>query len=187
MDATKKQKKKKRKRHHQKHAGAASLAKRYPFATDFCDHFETPRRAYADVAPALDALTNKPRSETRIYDPYYCDGAAKRHLRELGFTNVKNDNLDFYATKSYKDPANTTHDIVVTNPPFSEDHKERCLRWALATRKPFALLLPAYVVERRWFREACGDARPFFVAPSERYGFDHPLGAGADNSPFFSV
>ena len=75
----------------------------------------------------------------------------------------------------------------MTNPPFSEDHKERCLRWALATRKPFALFLPAYVVERRWFREACGDARPFFVAPAERYGFDHPLGAGADNSPFFSV
>ena len=81
MDATKKQKKKKRKRPHQKHAGAASLAKRYPFATDFCDHFETPRRAYADVAPALDALVAKPRAETRIYDPYYCDGAAKRHLQ----------------------------------------------------------------------------------------------------------
>ena len=183
----KKPKKKKRKRPRQQHAGAASLAKRYPFATDFCDHFETPRRAYADVAPALDALVAKPRAQTRIYDPYYCDGAAKRHLQQLGFTNVKNDNLDFYASKTYKDPANTTHDIVVTNPPFSEDHKERCLRWALATRKPFALLLPAYVVERRWFREALGDARPFFVAPSERYGFDHPLGAGADNSPFFSV
>ena len=178
---------KKKKRKHQQHAGAASLAKRYPFATDFCDHFETPRRAYNDVAPAIDALTNKPRSETRIYDPYYCDGAAKRHLSELGFSNAKNDKVDFYTTKAYKDPANTTHDIVVTNPPFSEDHKERCLRWALATRKPFALLLPAYVVERRWFREACGDARPFFVAPAERYGFDHPLGAGADNSPFFSV
>ena len=187
MDATKQQKKKKRKRPHQKHAGAASLAKRYPFATDFCDHFETPKRAYADVAPAIDALAAKPRSEIRIYDPYYCDGAVKRHLRELGFTNVKNDNLDFYASKAYEDPAHTTHDIVVTNPPFSEDHKERCLRWALATRKPFALLLPAYVVERRWFRETLGDARPFFVAPSERYGFDHPLGAGADNSPFFSV
>ena len=36
-------------------------------------------------------------------------------------------------------------------------------------------------------RGVCGDARPFFVAPAERYGFDHPLGAGADNSPFFSV
>ena len=119
--------------------------------------------------------------------PYYCDGAAKRHLRELGYTQTKNDNLDFYATKAYRDPANTTHDVVVTNPPFSEDHKEKCLRWALATRKPFALLLPAYVVERRWFREACGDAKPFFVAPAERYGFDHPLGAGADASPFFSV
>ena len=82
----KKPKKKKRKRPHQKHGGAASLAKRYPFATDFCDHFETPRRAYADVAPALDALVAKPRSETRIYDPYYCDGAVKRHLRELGYT-----------------------------------------------------------------------------------------------------
>ena len=187
MDATEKQKKKKRKRPHQKHGGAASLAKRYPFATDFCDHFETPRRAYADVAAAIDALTNKPRSETRIYDPYYCDGAVKRHLRELGFTNVKNDKVDFYATKAYEDPSQTTHDVVVTNPPFSEDHKERCLRWALATRKPFALLLPAYVVERRWFREALGAARPFFVAPAERYGFDHPLGAGADASPFFSV
>ena len=35
----KKASKKKRKRPHQKHAGAASLAQRYPFATDFCDHF----------------------------------------------------------------------------------------------------------------------------------------------------
>ncbi len=167
---------------------ASSLGAALPFATDFCDHFETPRRAYADVAPALDALVAKPRAQTRIYDPYYCDGAAKRHLQELGFTNVKNDKVDFYATKAYEDPSNTTHDVVVTNPPFSEDHKERCLRWALATRKPFALLLPAYVVERRWFREAFGDeARPFFVAPAERYGFNHPLGAGADNSPFFSV
>ena len=185
--STKIKRKKKRRHRPSQHAGAAALAQRYPFATDFCDHFETPRRAYADVAPALDALCAKPRAEMRLYDPYYCDGAAKRHLRELGYTQTKNDKVDFYATKAYKDPSHATHDIVVTNPPFSEDHKERCLRWALATRKPFALLLPAYVVERRWFREACGDARPFFVAPAERYGFDHPLGAGADASPFFSV
>ena len=81
---SKKAKKKKRKRPHQRHASAASLAKRYPFATDFCDHFETPRRAYADVAPALDALVAKSRAETRIYDPYYCDGAVKRHLAAAG-------------------------------------------------------------------------------------------------------
>ena len=89
--------------------------------------------------------------------------------------------------QKYKEPSHATHDIVVTNPPFSEDHKEKCLRWALATLKLFALLLPAYVVERRWFRETCGEARPFFVAPHERYGFDHPLDAGADASPFYSV
>lgn len=198
MDATnpaKKPPKKKRRHGRSPHppqkgscfGGAAALAKKYPFPTDFCDHFESPKRAYEDVAPVLAALTVKPRAEMRLYDPYYCAGAAKRHLQALGFSSVKNDKLDFYASDAYQNPSRCTHDILVTNPPFSDDHKERCLRWALATKKPFALLLPAYVVDRRWFREACGDARPFFVAPAESYGFDHPLGVGAAASPFFSV
>lgn len=37
------------------------------------------------------------QEELRIYDPYYCQGGVAKHLAKLGFTNVHNENEDFYA------------------------------------------------------------------------------------------
>ena len=69
----------------------------------FLDHFETPREAYQDISRALtmisEALGREP-SQLRIYDPYYCQGSVKRHLASLGFTNVYNENEDFYQVRS---------------------------------------------------------------------------------------
>ena len=67
---------------------------------DPADDCETPPEAYAHVAPALAKLAQRlkrTRASLRIWDPYYCGGAARRRLAALGFTAVANDPaLDFY-------------------------------------------------------------------------------------------
>ena len=35
------------------HTDESTLAQEWPFETDFNDHFETPKRAYRDIRPAL--------------------------------------------------------------------------------------------------------------------------------------
>jgi hypothetical protein len=109
----------------------------FPYDTDYCDHFETPPQAYDDIAPILDLLllsTQKPsRSKVTIYDPYFCDGRAGRVLRELGF-QVQHDKRDFY--KDIQNGEIPHHDILVTNPPFSDQHKK------VNIHEPFALSLP---------------------------------------------
>jgi len=49
----------------------------HPFATEYGDHFETPREAYAHLAPALAFLAarlGKTPASLRIYDPFFCAG-----------------------------------------------------------------------------------------------------------------
>ena len=49
----------------------------HPFPTEYGDHFETPRSAYAHLAPALGllaALLGKTQATIRIYDPFFCAG-----------------------------------------------------------------------------------------------------------------
>ncbi len=61
----------------------------------------------------------------RIYDPFYCDGAAVRHLKSQGFHCVIHENVDFWSlVKSARVPE---YDVLVTNPPFSGDHKVNVL------------------------------------------------------------
>ena len=82
------------------------------------DHCETSPTAYEDIVPVLRALAEalgKPASELRIYDPYFCAGAAQRHLAKLGFPRCHNVNEDFYLNLvSGNLPA---HDVLLTNPP----------------------------------------------------------------------
>ncbi|RYH01493.1 hypothetical protein EON65_48310 [archaeon] len=69
------------------------------FVADYNDHFETPPVAYRDIQPVLSCICeskNKTAKDLTIYDPYYCQGAMLRHMRDLGFENVINRNRDFY-------------------------------------------------------------------------------------------
>jgi hypothetical protein len=66
---------------------------RYAFAVDEADHAETPRLAYAHLAPLLDAIGGalsppRARAELRIWDPFFCAGSVVAHLRALGFKQV---------------------------------------------------------------------------------------------------
>ena len=44
------------------------------------------------------------------------------------------------------------HDVLITNPPYSADHKERVLAYCARTSKPWLLLMPNYVANKQYFR-----------------------------------
>jgi hypothetical protein len=156
--------------------GDGKVVLSYPYASSNPeDHCETPRCAYEDVLPILDRLrgASTRRSELRIYDPFYCDGAVKRHLASLGFTTVHNEPADFW--KTVEQQQLPEFDVLVTNPPFSGDNIERLLKICLALNKPFLLLVPNWFYTKPYFTSLGASARsPMLVVPSKRYEFHSP-------------
>ncbi len=126
------------------------------FEVDYNDHFETPKQAYIDLLPWLEAICSqmqKPRNELRIYDPYFCQGKMKEYLNELGFSNVINENRDFYDDIRKKTIPDC--DVLITNPPYSGEHKTKLLHFLEKNKRgqPFALLLPVYTVTKSYWRD----------------------------------
>ena len=152
-------------------AGARNAAL-LPFEAEPDDHCESPPEAYEDLAATLDvvaAALGRDRSNLRIYDPYYCSGAVARHLRALGFEQVRNEREDFYEVlRSERLPP---HDVVVTNPPYSSDHVRRLLAFCAANAKPYCLLLPNYVCQRPEYGLI---APQYYVCPRKRYNYWTP-------------
>ena len=197
----------------------------FPYPTDYNDHFETPARAYDDIFPLMEyILAGKQKndsrksssiaepqhkqgrtSETIIYDPYYCAGRAATLLNGVFQRSkistpirIQHEKRDFY--RDIKQNTIPQYDILVTNPPYSGDHKERCLDFAVSQLKrygrPFFLLMPNYVAMKEYFRktvlEGSGskkEIQTFYIAPSSTspYEYDHPDGTGYQVSPFASV
>jgi hypothetical protein len=203
----------------------------YPYATDYNDHFETPLQAYRDVQPLLDWFaetrhrddngdSNQPllqqqmtKSAITLYDPYYCHGRAAVLLRELGYENVVHAKRDFYVDIAQSQIPH--HDIVITNPPYSDNHKKRCLDFCLAQLRgdddsddvsgqkrlprPFLLLMPAYTASKQYYRDcltassSSSDSRSnaledvVYLVPSTSYHYEHPDQTGKDQSPFDSL
>ena len=209
----------------------------YPYRADYNDHFETPLRAYQDVAPLLDLVAPPAPSASRagggrrtsfgedggsggggrrdaarashvLYDPYYCAGRTRELLGSLGFARVAHEKRDFYAdVAAGLVPA---HDTLVTNPPYSADHKERCIEYAVESLRaeggggrPFFLLLPSYVALREYWgrltsrrgggsgggrgRGTDDPADVFYLVPEAPYEYDHPEGTGHGVPPFSSL
>jgi hypothetical protein len=76
-------------------------------------------------------------------------------LLELGFSNVVHECRDFY-----QDIENHTiphHDTFVSNPPYSDQHKEKCLEFVMeqlhTKDRPFFILMPNYVAAREYYRK----------------------------------
>ena len=65
------------------------------------------------------------------------------HLEKLGFNHVYNECEDFYAAA--KAGTCPPHDVVVTNPPYSEGHVAKLLDFCVANAAPFMLLVPDHV------------------------------------------
>jgi hypothetical protein len=130
---------------------AASIS--HPYDHDPADDCETSFQAYSDVAAVLKKLAQrlgKSKEALCIWDPYYCNGKTKVHLRKLGFQNVVNENEDCYAMMEGSKPL-PGFDVLVTSPPYSRDHIERLLKFTRACGKPFLLLLPDYVHRKSYY------------------------------------
>lgn len=166
------------------------------FDVDYNDHFETPLQAYLDIVPFLKeeaSKLGKALEDLVVYDPYYCQGGMVAMLRnELGIKTVINENVDFYhSIAGHKVPP---HDILITNPPYSGEHKLKLLAFLRDRGRecPFALLLPAYCATKSYWREFVGEGgqqqsiRCMYIMPRDRYEFSHPEGTGKAVPPFYS-
>ncbi len=131
----------------------------------------------------------KTRESVIIYDPYYCKGKMAALLQRNGFNNVINDNRDFY--KDIKNKLIPEHDILVTNPPYSGEHKQQLLKYLSSVgSKPFALLLPAYTANKSYWRDFENEKKNLssnrssslkpttiglcYLMPSHSYQYSHP-------------
>lgn len=165
---------------------------RFEYEVDYNDHFETPLIAYQDILPVLDGLKRK-RADHILYDPYYCNGRTACLLRQLGFDQLIHAKRDFY--KDIEQDNVPKHDTLVTNPPYSEIHKEKCIEFCarqfLQESRAFFLLMPNYVAARSYFRQILTEKKIVedvaYLVPSRPYEYDHPEGTGHSIPPFNSL
>ena len=130
-----------------------------------------------------------------IYDPYYCNGRTKIILNKLGYNNVVHEKRDFY--KDIENLQVPDHHILITNPPYSDSHKERCLEYVVKQYQTknisFFLLMPNYVAARSYYRRILGDTinDVAYYVPNKGngndYNYSHPEGTGKEVSPFSSL
>ena len=77
----------------------------------------------------------------------------EKNFTELGFPNVINENKDFYEVVAKNEVPE--HDVFVTNPPYSEEHVEKCVTFAAKNmtqfNRPYFMLVPSYVVCKPYF------------------------------------
>jgi len=115
------------------------------------------------------------------------NGRSGQLLRELGF-KVIHEKRDFY--KDIEQDRVPRHDVLITNPPYSDKHKRQCLDYCLrglrVKNKPFLILMPQYVAARQYYRDLHPDDVVYLI-PNERYQYDHPEGTGKEESPFDSL
>lgn len=160
------------------------------FEVDYCDHFETPLIAYEHILPFLRIVAanlNKELTELVIFDPYYCQGRTITLLQSLGFVHIINENKDFYA--SIMNQTVPDYDVLITNPPYSGDHKSRLFDFLGKTQtKPYFCLLPSYIATKSYWRNHISVEKnePLYILPHIKYEYDHPHGTGHETSPFQS-
>lgn len=167
----------------------------YPYKVDYNDHFETPLAAYKDIQPILEEFRKdlgESKSTIKLYDPFYCNGRTSRLLGdELGYGSVIHEKCDFYVDMERNRVPQ--HQLLITNPPYSADHKERVFNFACAhnENRPFLLLLPSYVATKEYFKKILSDFSSqydfIYVVPKTAYEYDHPEGTGHTVPPFFSI
>ncbi|EKX45112.1 hypothetical protein GUITHDRAFT_109156 [Guillardia theta CCMP2712] len=154
----------------------------HPFEHDPADDCETCFQAYCDIAPFLIKLAQrvgKPKKDLCIWDPYYCAGKVKDHLRKLGFHNVHNNNEDFYSLKPEQFPP---YDVLLTSPPYSRNHIEKILVFASECKKPWILLMPQYVHRKSYYSAIIEGQHPFYMIPPKPYVYHAHHGGRKDNT-----
>mmetsp|Transcript_6463 Transcript_6463/g.10633 ORF Transcript_6463/g.10633 Transcript_6463/m.10633 type:complete len:370 (+) Transcript_6463:239-1348(+) len=147
----------------------------YPYAVDEDDHCETCEEAYEDIATILEHIAedlNKPKKCLQIYDPYFCQGLVIKSFEKLGFSSVYNKLEDFYEKVDSK--STPDFDVLVTNPPYSGDHIERILKFCIASKKPWFLLVPNWVYMKEYYMNLTKNIKPIYITPAKRYSYYSP-------------
>ncbi|KAL3768183.1 hypothetical protein ACHAW5_007917 [Stephanodiscus triporus] len=154
----------------------------FPYPTNPDDHCETPLQSYKDILPLLNELCKSDVGGThsmKIYDPYYCAGSVVNHLSSLGFGSVYNKKEDCYAI--WKSKSEPHYDVLLTNPPYSEDHLERLMNHVASPSfdKPWLLLMPQWVHKKDFYVNATSNnnakpCNPFYIVPKKRYVYLPP-------------
>jgi len=147
---------------------------------DMADSVETPVVAYQHIKGFLLQLAEslgKPSEHLRIYDPYFAEGGTVRRMAEVGFWRVINRREDFY--EAVRVGAVPDHDVVVTNPPYSGDHVEKFLTWAVANGKPWFLLVPNFFYMKDYYSKCIAGSSMLYVAPAKRYTYIASKGVAA--------
>ena len=155
----------------------------FPYPTNPDDHCETPLQSYKDIVPILKELCKRfgvDKSSMKIYDPYFCDGSVVKHLSSLGFSNVYNKKEDCYAV--WKASSEPEFHVFITNPPYSEDHIDKLMRYVTSPsfgNKPWLLLMPQWVHKKDYYVNATTknkkkQCNPFYIVPQKRYVYLPP-------------
>eukprot|EP00941_MAST-03F_sp_MAST-3F-sp1_P006304 g6304.t1 len=115
-------------------------------------------------------------------------------MTALGFPNCINKCEDFY--KTVETNSQPEHDVIMTNPPYSELHIQRCFEYCISSGKPWCLLLPNWVARKDFFVTLFKDnLRPLVLSPVQRYDYIMPgwaterpsyVGSDGKHSPFLS-
>lgn len=149
----------------------------FPFETDADDHCESPLEAYKDIVLFLKDCNDRKSSSAEIfvYDPYFCNGAVVKNLNSLGFSNVHNRKEDCY--KVWGSSSYPSHDVLVTNPPYSGNHIERLMEHVTSKsfgNRPWMLLMPQWVHKKDYYISKTKGIRPFYLIPRKRYVYLPP-------------
>ena len=160
------------------------------FEADPADHCETGIRAYLDIKQTLlclATLLDRRKEDIKIWDPYYCTGRMIEKMAKIGFPNVRNENKDFY--QRVKTGNLPEYDLLLTNPPYSQDHISRILNFCMESLKPSLLLLPSYVLQKPYF-EKISKCFIFVLPKKGRYSYHNPGLGGSKvgrTAPFQSL
>jgi hypothetical protein len=133
----------------------------------------------------------EPATKMSIWDPFYCDGSTKRIFNEIGFLNVVHENVNFY--ELIRERKILKYDILVTNPPYSDDHIDRLLDFVITNEVPrkvtSCLLLPNWVSRKSDYQskfvKSIEDANYelLYLAPLEPYTYTMPTWVSEKDRP----
>lgn len=117
------------------------------------DDYMTPKYAWEDIQQYI------PKDKV-IWESFYGDGNSGKHLQNLGFDVIHNQD-DFFTSNH--------GDIVVTNPPFSQ--KKEVFTRLKQLEKPFIIICPAPMIFSVYFRNLFRDEKIQIIVPKKRIQF----------------
>ena len=121
------------------------------------DDYMTPKHAWESIQQFI------PKDKI-IWEAFYGDGASGKHLQDLGF-NVLHDQDDFFLSNK--------GDVIVSNPPFSQS--KEVLKRCVALNKPFILIFPSSKINTQYIRALFKDQvdEPLqIIIPRKRINFE---------------